>query len=215
MEQEEILNKFREYVEDNIRKADPNGRLYLNPHLLDTESRVLELDENACCSIRIAALGHDIDRVFQDRIKKGDYPSYDLYKLAHAAQCAKKTIEVVGPFTTDSNWLADISNFIGYHDIKGGYPEHATPEQIKGVDLVRDGDSISFFHINIPIYFIDHPPSDFDKKIIFMYDKMSRVNQGLVKGILEFRRDEREDSREAFSKALDLISRFEKENKQA
>ena len=64
MNEEDILNKFREYVKTKTVEIDPEGRLYLHPHLIDTEDKLLILDPNANPELRIAALGHDIDRIW-------------------------------------------------------------------------------------------------------------------------------------------------------
>jgi hypothetical protein len=201
MDENQILSEFREYIRRESEKVDPDGRLYLNPHLLDTEKRLLELRQDPNCGLRIAALGHDIDRIFQERASKGDFPSYEAYKLEHSIRSAKKTAEFLRQHTQDNPFLAYVYELIIYHDIKGVYPEAATPQLKEDVDLVRDSDSISFFHINLENYFKDYSPEDFENKIKFMHSKISAERKDIVNRLLR----DNQSKGEVFARALAFL----------
>ncbi len=50
---------------------------------------LLKLDANADDALKIAALGHDIDRAVEHRrIRRADFPDFDTFKAAHARNSA-------------------------------------------------------------------------------------------------------------------------------
>ena len=58
-------------------------------HSRNTLEWLLRLDPRADPALRIAALGHDIERAVEARkVRRGDFADYDAFKAAHARNSA-------------------------------------------------------------------------------------------------------------------------------
>ena len=207
MNKEIILTQFRTYVVEKAAEEDHDGYIYLHPHLKDTEGILLELRADANHGLRVAALGHDIDRLFIGHVQKKDFTTYANYKHTHSVNCGEKTAEIVRGLDcrVEDTWLAYISHLILHHDLKDGYPGNPTQSMKDDVELIRDSDSISFFHVNLRNYLINNSEEVFKKKIIFMYDKTSHARRHIIRQLLL----ENRTHGEQFSIAKDIVSKLE------
>jgi Domain of unknown function (DUF4202) len=112
-------------------------------HSKNTLFWLLRLRPDADEALRIAALAHDIERAIEDRkVLRVDYDSYDDFKEAHALNSAVILKKMMEDLNVDLSLCDDIYFLVAHHE-KGG-DERA--------DLVKDADSISFFHTNLTLY---------------------------------------------------------------
>jgi len=114
-------------------------------HALKTKELVLKLNPWADWSLQIAALAHDIERAFpHKKVKRQDYPNYDEFKKAHAANSAQIMREILARYDFDSDIKKRIIRLIEHHEFGlDNDPELA---------VLKEADSLSFFEVNLPFY---------------------------------------------------------------
>ena len=140
-------------------------------HSKNTLEWLLRLKPEADEDLQIAALGHDIERAIEERkVIRGDYKNYDGFKDAHASNSAKILAEIMKECTTGRE-LVDDTFFLVCHHERGG-TRHA--------DILRDADSISFFDVNLPYYFIRNGTEETKKRYLWGYRKLPDNLKGLV-----------------------------------
>jgi len=140
-------------------------------HSKNTLEWLLRLHPDADEALQIAALGHDIERAIEERkVRREDYQNYDEFKGAHASNSAKILAEIMKDCTI-SKELADDSFYLVFHHETGG-TRHA--------DILRDADSISFFHVNLPYYFIRNGVEETKRRCLWGYRRLPNNLKGLV-----------------------------------
>ncbi len=84
---------LKKKIEDIIKKSSVPEDY---PHSKNTLKWLLKLKPNADEALKIAALGHDIERAIEERkIKRSDYKTYEKFKDAHALNSAKIIAEIM------------------------------------------------------------------------------------------------------------------------
>jgi hypothetical protein len=113
-------------------------------HSRNTLEWLLELDPKADAALRIAALGHDIERAIEGRkVHREDFPTYDAFKAAHARNSARILMEILKECRIeDEAFSREVGRLVSRHEV-GGDPRS---------DLLVDADSISYFDVNLPFY---------------------------------------------------------------
>ena len=140
-------------------------------HSKNTLEWLLWLKPDADEAMQIAALGHDIERAIEERkVRREDYKNYDEFKDAHASNSAEILAEIMKECTI-SKELADDSFFLVCHHETGG---------TRRSDTLRDADSISFFHINLPYYFIRNGVEETKRRYLWGYRRLPNNLKGLV-----------------------------------
>ena len=94
-------------------------------------------------ALQIAALGHDIDRATPERVKREDYPDYDAFKAAHARRGARLLRGILEDCGLKNTMIKETCRLVEVHEV-GGDPR---------ADLLNDADSISYFDVNLPLYY--------------------------------------------------------------
>ena len=114
-------------------------------HSGNTLKWLLEFDPKADAALRIAALGHDIERAIEGRkVHRGDFPTYDAFKAAHARNSARILMDILKECGVEDEPLSrEVCRLVRRHEV-GGDPRS---------DLLVDADSISYFDVNLPLYF--------------------------------------------------------------
>ena len=114
------------------------------PHANNTLQWLLKLDPTADQALQIAALAHDIDRAATGRkVRREDFPDYDAFKAAHARNGAAILLEILAGCGVDPGLTAEACRLVEVHEV-GGDPRS---------DLLKDADSLSYFEVNLPLYF--------------------------------------------------------------
>jgi len=168
-----VRKKIEEIIKTSPVAEDPI-------HSKNTLEWVLWLKPDADEALQIAALGHDIERAIEERkVRRGDYKNYDEFKDAHASNSAKILAEIMKECNI-SKESADDSFFLVCHH-ETGATRHA--------DILRDADSISFFHVNLPYYFIRNGVEETKRRYLWGY---RRLPDNLKRLVAEFDYQNRE-----------------------
>ena len=113
-------------------------------HLVRTRDWLLELDPGASEALRVAALTHDIERLFPGG-PVADYsraPEDDLeYRRAHSERSADFVREWLRGEGADERLVDEVTRLVRLHEV-GGDPD---------ADLLQAADSISFLEVNIDL----------------------------------------------------------------
>lgn len=113
-------------------------------HSKNTLEWLLKLSPDADEALQVAALGHDIERAIEKRkVRRKDFKDYDEFKAAHARNSADILMEIVRDCGMKQDVTKEIFRLVCLHEV-GGDPRS---------ELLKDADSISFFDVNLPLYF--------------------------------------------------------------
>ena len=111
-------------------------------HSRNTLEWLLELEPDASAALRIAALGHDVERAIETRkVQREDFADYDAFKAAHARSSADILREIMRECGVEDEALTrEVHRLVYLHEV-GGDPRS---------DLLRDADGLSFLDVNLP-----------------------------------------------------------------
>jgi hypothetical protein len=113
-------------------------------HAENTLKWIFRHEPEADPALQIAALGHDIDRAVETRkVRRADFNDYDAFKEAHARNGAAILGEILDTCGVAKSVADEACRLVGLHEV-GGDPRS---------DLLKDADSISFFEVNMPLYY--------------------------------------------------------------
>ena len=125
---------------------------------------LLKLKPDADEALQIAALAHDIDRADERRkIRRSDFNDYDQFKAAHANNSAKILNEILNECNVERAIADGACRLVERHEI-GGDPRS---------DLLKDADSISYFEVNMPLYFQREGYEETLNRSIWGYQRLS------------------------------------------
>jgi len=126
---------------------------------------LLKLKPDADEALKIAALGHDIERAIEHRkVKLKDYGSYDEFKEAHALNSARILEEIMKDCNVRKELIDDVFFLVSHHETGGD----------GGIVVLRDADSISFFHVNLPYYFVRNSIEETKRRCLWGYKKLPK-----------------------------------------
>jgi len=113
-------------------------------HSKNTLEWLLKLRPDADEALQVAALGHDIERAIEKRkVRRKDFEDYDEFKAAHARNSADILMKIMRDCGMEQDVIGEIFRLVCLHEV-GGDPRS---------ELLKDADSISFFDVNLPLYF--------------------------------------------------------------
>ncbi|MFC1835714.1 DUF4202 family protein [Thermodesulfobacteriota bacterium] len=116
-------------------------------HSRNTLKWMLHLVPDADAALRLAALGHDIERAYGNRrVRKSDYGTFDEYKAAHALNSAAILGEVLTEYGSEQALIDEVEVLVGKHEFGG------TPRS----DQLKWADSLSYFDNNLVQYALRH-----------------------------------------------------------
>jgi len=151
---------------------------------------VLKLKPDADIALQISALGHDIDRSFEDRKKRQDFATYDEYKKEHALLSAQIMCNILQKYDFDKTTIDKVKHLIENHEV-GGEGD---------VEILKGADSIAFFN-NLSHYRQLHTQEQTIDKIKFMYERLNEKAKLMINSI-NFKSMELE---ELFEEAINKI----------
>jgi hypothetical protein len=163
-------------------------------HALHVLKWVNRLKPDADFPLRIASIGHDIERALpEQKVQRMNFPSYDDFKRAHAENSAKIVDEILSMYPIAQDVIERVHYLIANHEFgKEGDIDLAT---------LKDADSLSFFEINLPYYFHREGEKETYFRMQWGYDRMSGKAKGFLK---KFSNDE--DILENFLKKIQSLS---------
>lgn len=180
-------------VKKKIKRVISKSTVPEDPlHSENTLKWLLKLDERADKSLQIAALGHDIDRAIAERkVHRSDYKSYDSFKAAHAANGVKILREILVECEMEQSFTEEVCRLVLHHET-GGDPRS---------DLLKDADSISYFDVNMPLYFQREGWNETLRRCIWGYRRLSRRGKAIARTIEYKDRELKDLLKEAIKRA--------------
>ena len=170
----EIVNSIQR-AQARIRAIIAGSSVPEDPrHAENTLEWLLRLDPEAEEALQIAALAHDIERASKDRkVRREDFDDYDAFKAAHARNGASILREIlrecgVAPFIVD-----EACRLVALHEV-GGDPSS---------DLLKDADGVSFFEVNLPLYFQREGRQETKRRCIWGFRRLSVRMKAMVQHI--------------------------------
>lgn len=153
-----------DWVKRRIEKVIRKSPVPEDPiHSKNTLEWLLKLKPDADEALRIAALGHDIERAIEERkVRRKDYRNYDDFKKAHALNSAKIMVEIMKECNMSKKLADDVSYLVRHHESGGN----------RKVNVLRDADNISFFQVNLPYYFTRNSVEEAKKRCLYGYQKL-------------------------------------------
>ena len=154
-----------EKVKNEINKVIVESPFPEEPfHSVNTLEWVLKLNPEADIALQIAAIGHDIEQAFGDkRIHTTEYETYDEYKQAHALNSAEILAEMMEKCGVEQELVDNVARLVAHHEVGGDERE----------ELLKNADTISFFHVSLPLYFDRKGPVVTSKRCVWGYKKLS------------------------------------------
>ncbi len=106
---------------------------------------VMRLSPDAGLALRLAAVGHDIERALpEEKVVRSAYPSYDAFKKAHAENSARILRRLLRKYPFDDEIIERVCFLVRHHEFG--------VEGDREVEVLKDADSLSFFECNLPYY---------------------------------------------------------------
>ena len=142
-------------------------------HSVNTLEWVLKLMPDAGEALQIAALGHDIERAFEDkRIHSEDFDSFEEYKQAHALNSAQIMAQIMEEHGAEQDIVDDVAKLVAHHEIGGDEREEA----------LKNADIISFFHVCLPLYYDRKGEEITRKRAVWGFKKLPEDLRDTVRG---------------------------------
>ncbi len=159
--------KIREVIAGSQVPEDPG-------HADNTLEWLLRLEPDAGEALQLAALAHDIDRAIEEtKVRRADFDDYDVFKAAHARNGA----EILRPILIACGVARDIVDeacrLVMVHEV-GGDPDS---------DLLKDADSISYFDVNLPLYYQREGWTETRRRSLWGYRRLSARARKIVENI--------------------------------
>ncbi len=158
-----------------IRALIGGSRVPEDPrHADNTLEWLLRLEPDAGEALQLAALAHDIDRAIEaGKVRRADFDDYDAFKAAHARHGA----ELLRPILTACSVARDIVDeacrLVEVHEV-GGDPD---------ADLLKDADSISYFDVNLSLYYQREGWAETKRRSLWGYRRLSVRARKIVENI--------------------------------
>jgi len=148
-------------------------------HAIDVWQWTLRLDPEASAAVQIAALFHDIERIFTEAESRSEQAvsDYDDYKARHAARSAWVTAAILREEKLDPALAARAVELVAGHDQPGRV--QGDPEAI----LLEDADALSFFCLNSAGYLRYYGEEQSRRKVEWTLARLSRRGRERLAGL--------------------------------
>ena len=152
-------------TKQRIRRLIAGSKVPEDPrHAENTLKWLLKLEPEADEALQIAALGHDIDRAVEARkVQRADFADYDAFKAAHALNSAIILKEIMDECGVAREITAEVYRLVCIHEI-GGDPR---------ADRLKDADAISYFDVNLPLYYARTGREETLRRCVWGYQRLS------------------------------------------
>ena len=157
-------NDALERVKEKINELIVQSSFPEEPcHSINTLEWVLKLNPDSDTALQVAAIGHDIERSFENkRIKTPDFESYDEYKQAHALNSAQILSQIMEECGVEQEMVDDVARLVAHHESGGDERE----------ELLKNADTISFFHVCLPLFYDRKGEELTRKRCVWGYKKL-------------------------------------------
>lgn len=165
-----ILKKFTEFehrINNEILQILSHSAIPEDyKHALNVLKWVNRLKPDADFPLRIASIGHDIERALpEQKVQRMNFPSYDDFKRAHAENSAKIVNEILSMYPIAQDVIERVCYLIANHEFG--------KEGDLDLSILKDADSLSFFEINLPYYFLREGEKETYFRMQWGYNRMS------------------------------------------
>ncbi len=143
------------------------------PHAKNTLHWLLKIYPKADISLKISAIGHDIERAIPERIKRENYNNYDEFKKAHALRSAKILKNILLNFNLSDNIIQNIFNIVKNHEHGGDFYSN----------ILKEADSLSFFDVNIKYLYEREGYEKTLERAIWGYKRLSDFGKEFLRNI--------------------------------
>ncbi|GAH33435.1 unnamed protein product [marine sediment metagenome] len=151
-----LKKKIMEIIEKSSNPEDPI-------HARNTLEWMIKLEPQADEALKIAALGHDIERAISKRkIKCENYTNYEEFKKAHSLNSAEVLSKLMETFKVKKELREEIFYLVNHHETGGN----------KRANLLKNADSLSFLQVNLPYYFIRNDLDETKKRCKWGYRRL-------------------------------------------
>jgi Domain of unknown function (DUF4202) len=131
---------------------------------------VLKLCTGADHALQIAAVAHDIDRAVPGWVRREDYSNYDTFKEAHAQRGARMLRGILEECGVENATVKEACRLVKLHEVGGDARS----------DLLRDADSISFFQVNMHLYYQREGWEEAMRRCVWGYRRLSEWGEKIV-----------------------------------
>ena len=143
-------------------------------HADNTLEWLLRLDPDAGEALQLAALAHDIDRAIEDvKVRRADFDNYDAFKAAHASHGAEQLRPILTACGVAQDIVDEACRLLEVHEV-GGDPDS---------DVLKDADSISYFDVNLPLYYQREGWAESKRRSLWGYRRLSARARKIVENI--------------------------------
>jgi len=156
---------------DSVRCAEMRIRAFIakskvpeDPrHAENTLEWVMRLAPDADEALRLAALAHDIDRASEQKTRREDYGDYDDFKAAHARHGAEILSRLLTGCGVPEPVRREACRLVRLHETGGDIR----------ADLLKDADSLSYFEVNLPLYYAREGFDETLRRCVWGIDRLS------------------------------------------
>ena len=167
------MNEF-EKIKKNILDIISNSPIPEDfSHAENTLKWLLKIYPEADISLKIAAIGHDIERAVPEKIKRENYKNYDEFKKVHAQRSAVILKKFLLNFNLSNSIIEKVFNIVKNHEHGGDFYS----------DILKDADSLSFLENNIKYYYQREGFENTFKKAKWTYKRLSEKAKEELKNI--------------------------------
>ena len=143
-------------------------------HAENTLEWLLRLAPESDEALQIAALAHDIERAVTARkVRRSHYDNYDAFKAAHARHGADILGAILDECRVTKATADEACRLVTLHEV-GGDPRS---------DLLKDADSISFFEVNMPLYYQREGCVETKSRCTWGYQRLSSRTKKIVESM--------------------------------
>ena len=162
-------------AKQKIRAVIAGSRVSEDPrHADNTLEWLLRLEPDAGDALQLAALAHDIDRATEEiKVKRADFDDYDAFKAAHARNGAEILRPILSACGVAPDIVDEACRLVEIHEV-GGDPSS---------DLLKDADSISYFDVNLPLYYQREGWAETKRRSLWGYRRLSARARKIVETI--------------------------------
>jgi hypothetical protein len=170
-----MMNGSIECAKQYVRDIIAGSKVQEDPgHAENTVEWLLRLLPEADEALQMAALSHDIERAIETRkVRHTDYENYDAFKWAHACNSAKILREILEKCEVDKSFTDEVCRLVTYHEIGGDYRS----------DLLKNADSLSYFAVNLPIYYQREGWEETKQRCIWGYQRLSVESRKMLQNM--------------------------------
>ena len=144
-------------------------------HAEDTLRLLLRIYPHADVGLRLAAIGHDIERAFPKGIKveRKHFDSYDEFKRRHAENSARILGGLLLKCRVDEGLIERVKQLVLHHET-GGFED---------ADILKDADSLSFFHTNLRHFMKREPYNRVLDRAVWGFKRLSPQGIGYLNAL--------------------------------